>query len=153
MTRLLGAFAWPSRLVARLRRPQHCETCGDEFVVATYVDGHRRSDGTQIVRSWKRCPRSDDDRPRYSRYHQVGACHPPYPMSCVVQKQAYYRDHRPWWTACEHASVDHDGSACWARDGRQITRDGRRVDATTVAALVNVGFDPASAVDSVMRRS
>jgi hypothetical protein len=104
-------------------------TCGDEFIETTYIDGHRTSDGSEIVRSWRHCPRADDLRPpSFLDRYQEGRCHGPRPFACAIQRAAY-RDHRPSWRACRHASSSEFGESCWAKDGTPITLDGRVVAA------------------------
>ena len=112
----------------RLFGPEHCSMCGDEFITASYSDGFRR-DGTPIVRTWRKCPRSDDRRPDVFERYQQGRCTPLHYGVCAVQEAAY-RNHRPWWSSCVHHSVSEDGDACWAKDGRQITGDHRLLQAT-----------------------
>jgi hypothetical protein len=101
------------------RGPEHCSMCGDAFIEAEYSDEFRR-DGTPIVRRWRKCPRSDDYRPSTWERYQLGRCTPPHPFICANQRRAW-DEHRPWWNSCGHDSVSEDGSACWAKDGRQLT--------------------------------
>ena len=117
-----GVFhAWAERLWPFSRGPEHCMTCGDAFIEATYSDGYRR-DGTKIVRRWQRCPRNGDRQPDVFEQYQQGRCTPPHPFVCVNEARAW-SEHRPWWGACVHYSVAEDGHACWAKDGTQITGD------------------------------
>lgn len=108
------------------RRPKHCMTCGDEFVRAMYRDGYRTSDGTPIIRSWWKCPRSDDQKPDYLDRWQEGRCSGLHPFACAVEVAAY-RAHLPSWRACQHYSVSEQGDSCKTKEGRFITQHGALV--------------------------
>lgn len=97
-------------------RPRYCTTCGDAMVSATYTDGFSSKTGQPIVRSWWKCPRSDDDMA------PLGAnCHRPSPFACAIERNAYYVDHRPSRGACPHVRVSEKGDRCWGKDGALIT--------------------------------
>lgn len=103
----------------RIFGPEHCSVCGDEFIEATYRDGFRR-DGTENIRRWKKCPRSIEGRPDFFDQYQQGRCIPPSMVHCANERRAW-SEHRPWRGVCAHYGTAEDGSACWAKDGTQIT--------------------------------